>query len=415
MRAPILWITPWWPYPPTDGARMASRALLRGLSLQGEEIVLAALSPVGINPREVEDLERDYGVKQVSVIHLPNKLSFATLRNLARLRGGRLAPLTYARFFDQGLVNMLKTIIESNSWNAVVGEGLHTAALLRPLIKSGTPFFYRAQNCESELWKQRSDSAKGRPIFSFVMRKLFAKEAEAVRVLEMETCATADTVLTISNTDAEVLSPWCKVPPVVIPVGLRFTPPPLFKTNIPLSILFVGKLDWAPNRDGLEWFLQEIWPVVISNRDDIQLTVIGSGNNKWLRGYTSLKNINYIHHLKDIGPAYADSHLGLVPVRFGSGIRVKSIEAARFGRACLTTSIGNMGLPLLHNQSALVADTAEEWCSTLGSIDLAKLEVLGAEAWSTLKDYCSEERTAKLCVSTIKLFNTPRTSTSKAE
>jgi glycosyltransferase involved in cell wall biosynthesis len=396
MKAPVLWITPWFPHPPIDGARVASQSLLRSLSNLGEEIVVAALSPTEIEISSLQAFEQECGILRSTIIPISSKYSLNTLRYLWN------APFTYARFFTPKILTTLENLIVSMPWKAVVAEGLHTATIASRIVTSKTslPFIYRAQNAESELWNQNSTFLSSIPLcFRPIIRPIVRFEAKRVAQLESSVCHLASKILTVSDVDAKILSKWCcdNCPPVTVPVGFSFPKPPKWEKDDTLRLLFIGRLDWPPNRDGLSWFLTEIWPYVLSTRQNIHLTIAGSGAGRWLNNYKTMHNIEILSHLKNVAPIYSKCHLAIVPVRFGSGVRVKTIEAAQFGRPCLSTTIGTMGIPLTHDYSALISDDTDEWRKLITTISVESLEELGQQAWTSLRDYCNDSRSATDC------------------
>jgi len=397
MKAPVLWITPWFPHPPIDGARVASQALLRSLSNLEEEIVVAALSPTEIEISSLQAFEQECGILRSTIIPISSKYSLNTLRYLWN------APFTYARFFTPKILTQLETLILSMPWKAVVAEGLHTAATTARIVtaqKNSLPFIYRAQNAESELWNQNCTFLTSIPlILRPIIRPILKYEAKRVAQLEASVCRSASAILTVSDIDAKILANWCSNnnPPVTIPVGFSFSKPPKWDKDEPLKLLFIGRLDWPPNRDGLSWFLTEVWPYVLSARPNSHLTIAGSGGSRWLNTYKTMHNIEILSHLKSVVPTYSKCHLAIVPVRYGSGVRVKTIEAAQFGRPCLSTTIGTMGIPLTHDYSALISDDTDEWRNLISTISIESLEDLGQRAWTSLRDYCNDNRAATAC------------------
>src|ERR1035441_2729659 len=107
-----------------------------------------------------------------------------------------------------------------------------------------------------------------------------------------------------------------------------------------VELLFVGRLDWLPTHAGLTWFLEKVWPAVIEKREDLTLKIAGVGDGRWLDRFRSLSRIEFLGKVADIQPLYEASALAIAPLFQGSGTRVKILEAARYGRAVLTTTLG---------------------------------------------------------------------------
>ena len=66
-----------------------------------------------------------------------------------------------------------------------------------------------------------------------------------------------------------------------LPIGVQIQADQAFEESPSArgrQLLFVGKLDWAPNREGLEWLLRNVWPQVAERAPDLKLTIVGSNS-----------------------------------------------------------------------------------------------------------------------------------------
>jgi glycosyltransferase involved in cell wall biosynthesis len=106
------------------------------------------------------------------------------------------------------------------------------------------------------------------------------------------------------------------------------------------TLLFVGSLDYGPNRDGLSWFLDAVWPRLASARPGLRLLVAGPG----ARGLRPRPGLELLGPVATVTPLYEAASLALAPIRSGSGTRVKLIEAAAHGVPFVTTGLGAEGL-----------------------------------------------------------------------
>ena len=93
----------------------------------------------------------------------------------------------------------------------------------------------------------------------------------------------------------------------------------------------------------------------------------------------------------------------IVPIFYGSGTRVKAIEAARFGLATISTRLGVQGLDLQNQENVQLAETEAEWIQTLISFDSTRAKQLGANAFAALKNRFEEQNVAQILLRKIKL------------
>tara|TARA_B110000259_G_scaffold100592_1_gene115910 strand:- start:542 stop:1741 length:1200 start_codon:yes stop_codon:yes gene_type:complete len=143
------------------------------------------------------------------------------------------------------------------------------------------------------------------------------------------------------------------------------------------SLIFCGSLDYTPNKNGLLWFYEMIWPRLKSSIIGITLTVIGRNDHD--NAYAPLKTdpqINFIGEVKDVTTYYHKNNIAIAPLLEGSGTRLKILEAMSFGLPVISTSIGAEGINYTLNKNIVIANTLEEFELGLkvltSKIDLSK-------------------------------------------
>lgn len=136
--------------------------------------------------------------------------------------------------------------------------------------------------------------------------------------------------------------------------------PPRRLSDEPVRIGVIGS-DNAANRDGLRWFLDNVWNSGLSEQD-AELVVAGSLGQALAepiaRGSAKVRCLGVVQPLDAF---YDQVDMVINPVRFGSGIKIKTIEAFRFGKPMVVHSHSTQGLSEAANESVFVADTAVEF------------------------------------------------------
>jgi glycosyltransferase involved in cell wall biosynthesis len=128
------------------------------------------------------------------------------------------------------------------------------------------------------------------------------------------------------------------------------------------SLIFCGSLDYAPNKNGLLWFYETIWPKLKMTVEGITFTVIGRNGHD--NAYAPLKidpQINFVGEVLDVTPYYHKNNIAIVPLLEGSGTRLKILEAMSFGLPVVSTSIGAEGINYTLNKNVIIANTLEEF------------------------------------------------------
>lgn len=144
-----------------------------------------------------------------------------------------------------------------------------------------------------------------------------------------------DGIVTIQWDDADRVRRWSDAPVVTAPPTFEWRPPDPGGTGC----LVVGS-GALPNVDGLRWLLADVWPLVHAARPDASLSVVGSVGTQ----VRAPSGVRILGEVRDIDAHYRSSAVVLVPLRVGSGLKVKLAEAICHGRATVTTSVGAQGL-----------------------------------------------------------------------
>jgi glycosyltransferase involved in cell wall biosynthesis len=149
-------------------------------------------------------------------------------------------------------------------------------------------------------------------------------------------------------------------------VDTSYYSPDLVTREDTLSLVFIGDLLWLPNRDGILWFLDKIYPVLKSKFTDLKCYIIGRGGDN-LRNL-HLNGVITPGYVKDVRPFMANASCIIVPLRIGGGMRVKILESLAMGKGLITTSIGYEGIEAIPGRDLLVADTPNEFIEATSRI-----------------------------------------------
>ncbi len=125
----------------------------------------------------------------------------------------------------------------------------------------------------------------------------------------------------------------------------------------PDTLLFAGSFNHQPNVQGLMWFLDQVFPRVLSLRPQVRLLVAGSGNLEPIRPRMTHPNIEILGFVPDIVSLYDQCAVLICPVLSGSGIRVKLLEAFATGIPVVSTGLGAEGFVQTNEPVCAVADT----------------------------------------------------------
>lgn len=172
-----------------------------------------------------------------------------------------------------------------------------------------------------------------------------------------------DLVYAISEKEKEKIARFNKKVKVLLPE----IPSTGNKANLKAKkLFFVGLLTWYPNKQGISWFIQEIFPQLKKEIPDITLDVVGDYSSRWkLPKYDGVKFYGY---QKNLRPFWKNASVFIVPLWYGSGIRIKILEALANGIPVVSTNKGAEGLPDNLKKKVLIADTSKEFKATIQKI-----------------------------------------------
>ena len=217
------------------------------------------------------------------------------------------------------------------------------------------PCITDTHNVEYDMWYRFYQQARG-----VVTRAYYWYQFQLLRRDELAACREGDALLTTSERDMDVFKKDLPDQSIhVVPNGVdleHFAPPAV--EPVPNSIVFCGLMNYLPNAEGMTFFLDRVFPLIQREVPEATLTIVGSGASRALQRRASDRVI-VTGYVPDVRPYVARGQVYVVPLLVGGGTRLKALEAMAMRKAIVTTSVGCEGIDLVHEESALFADTPE--------------------------------------------------------
>ena len=147
-------------------------------------------------------------------------------------------------------------------------------------------------------------------------------------------------------------------------------------------VLFVGNLSAGEaNRDGLLWFVNDVWSEVLSRRPECVLRVVGKGAESVLSGIIGDESIQAVGFVEDIAHEYLGARVAISPIRFGTGTRIKILEAMSYGCPVISTPEGWEGISATPGRDLVEARDASEMAEEIAKMiaDRAWADRIGSQ------------------------------------
>jgi len=364
-RLGLLWLAPFVPYPHHHGGAVRLYNLLRHLG-NSYDIHLLCLADSLPTKESLAKLHRH--CRTIRVV----------LRPTARVRWRpQLAPPAVIlndsaqlrqevhNLQGEGVVDLLQ--LEYTSMAAYVAQSGETPAILTVHQLSSLAAL-RRWRIERNLHLRLRSLAAAATFYAFERRVL----------------PHFDRVITVSEVDRQILARWLPERRLeVIPNGVDcqyYTPDPYtsacsgvkhgsaeYCSDADKNILFMGNFGHPPNVDAVLYFVREVWPRLRSSFPEVTLTILGALPPDEVRKLHSHR-IAVTGRVEDTRPYLARSRALVVPLRFGSGTRIKILEAFAAGTPVVSTTLGIEGLLATPDRDYLLADSPLEFVAQLSRI-----------------------------------------------
>lgn len=380
MRPRILFLTTELPWPTDGGGKLRTAETLACL-LRFAEVRLLSLSESPRAEEEARALRAALpGLEVEPPVAHPVRIRrrpLFLLRTFA-LQALRREPYLTAKFASRAYLRRARELAAAFQPELVWCDHLNVfPAARRIAAEAGLPLVLDQHNVESDLFVRAAGAGWLAPLARW--------EGARVRRFEVEALRAADRVIAISGEDAARFHEMSgreavTVLPSMGELGEAPAPPPASE-----RVVFLGTLSWPPNAEGVDWLAREVAPLAPA----LRFLVGGRGLSPAIARRAREANIDLAGWVEDPTAFFRSAGAAVVPLRSGSGIAMKLLDAMRAGVPVVSTSSGARGLPLRHEKELLLADDAEAMAAALRRLvadeELRRRLVEGA--WAYLESH----------------------------
>ena len=356
----ILFLTQIVPYPPDSGPKVKTFHVLRYLAERGHQVTLAtfvrahekpaldhlarycaAIQPVALRRSRVYDLRAYVEGLRTGLPFLITRDDFAAMR-------ARIAQLATEPF----------DIVHADQLN------MAQYALQFRRVPHRANLVFDAHNAVYEI------VARARQTAPFFAQPMLALEARRLEQYEGDIVARFDQTLAVSEIDRRALirAAGRDAPIAVIPIAVDCAHlQQVARDATSQNILTVSTLFYPPNADGVRWFLREVFPRVRAQLPNTTVAVVGPRPPRDLveLGARDPAHIRVPGYVPDLQADFERAAVMVVPVRAGSGMRVRILEALARGMPIVTTTTGVEGIDAITGEHLLVADEPAQFADAV--------------------------------------------------
>lgn len=351
----ILFLTAEMPYPPIGGSKIRAYNIIRGLSARHEIHLCTFVTPE--DEKHADEL-RPY-CKTIETVKFTPPRPAAIKKALGLLR---LMPDYLASYMSRDMENLVETLLLRTSFDILHVEAITMGiyGMRKKRGGSGRPFRVLGEtDCISENYRLESVIEKR------LRRKLFMRlQSFKMGALERKLYKSYDRCILVTESDRrQVIKRVGPRPGIeVVPTGVDpefFSPGSETPTECP-SAVFTGLMSYSFNNDAALYFLSEVYPSIKKRVPEFKIFFVGLNPSEKLKGFARRdENVVVTGYVPDIRPFVRRAWIYVSPLRYGTGLKDKILEAFAMGKAVAASTVSCEGIEYQDGRDALIADGAE--------------------------------------------------------
>ncbi|MCS6859889.1 MAG: glycosyltransferase [Abditibacteriales bacterium] len=352
----ILLLTPDIPFPPYGGGQLRCFHVVKELAARHEVFL------VGINrckePEGISEIANYCAavraVRPYEPRYQPPRL--AALRSLHwRLHELRRAPEPFRWAYSPEIVSLIQRVLREWKPDVIQVESTMMAQSLLQMQRASSPLrALMMYDVVAQIERQKIALVQ-----SWRERWKRWLDWQKAMAMEKRICHAFDLCFTMSEADRATVRQWYgRADVLVSPNGVDvqlYQPLPPLAANAKPEILFTGYMAYTPNHDGAQWFCRDILPLIHRQMPEAHFTIMGRSPKPEVAALAS-ERVTVTGEVPDALPYFRRAAVCVVPLRMGSGTRLKILEAFALGKAVVSTTVGAEGLEVVPGQHLLIAD-----------------------------------------------------------
>lgn len=366
----ILWLSHLIPYPPKGGVLQRSYNLLKEIS-KNHDLTLMAFNQSGFLKSSLPNVESPELFAEAELKKICGRVYFFEIPENRIPLGRELVALK--ALISGSAYNMqwlkcdkvrskIKRVVENQNFDLVHIDTISLCVYKDLFV--GIPVVLNHHNFESEMLFARAQNQK-----NIIKRTYFNLEARRLRESEVLYCKGSDLNIVCSDGDRDLMRSIVGAGNfITVPNGVDVD---YFYPNeevevIKNSILLVGGMSWYPNREAVEYFLKEIWPLIKVEIPGMTVDIVGRSPSDEIKKLVDQEDSVFLQGFVDDVREYLwRCNFYLCPIRTGGGTKLKILDALASGCCIIADPFSCLGIEVDNNSNVLFASEPEDYVKLL--------------------------------------------------
>lgn len=378
------------PYPSKDGGCIAISNILDMLVSTDQIEVFHFTLATHKHPFEIkaypQELRNKARIEAIDINTKPNV--FNALKCLLQNKSYNVD-----RFHDKAVERKLTSILEAHQFDTAVLESIYLLPYLHLFKNKQIKTVVRTHNAEHQIWEAMAENSN-----SVLKKWYFNQLTNQLKDFEKSESAKVDGIIAITEKDAGFFNK--NVPNVqTISLPTSFEINNIHQDYTLNDFYFLGAMDWAPNSEGVQWFLKKVIPNGFHGKNKFFLA-----GRKLEKNHIQHPDVEVLGEVNSATDFICQHGICVIPICSGSGVKIKLLENMSLGKPIITTSEGARGVDVAHKKEVLIANTPEEFIRQMKLLqsDIELRKYLGKNAQSFIQDNFNQTTLTKKLIEFIK-------------
>ena len=340
------------PYPADSGVKMRAWLVLKHLAQRHKVTMICYAEEAQLgSPHLQQACESVHAIKPLAKVG-PISLYVRMLFGLFSAE-----PFAIKRRYSKEYNDQVKKVLQEKNIDLIVCDSLYQAVYV-PEKKYKT--LLNEHNIESVIIERYAELEKNS------LKAWYARyELKRMKQFEEKIWNSVELILVCSDIDKAQVQGRCSLAKIEIVANGVDLPALTAEEEEPFRLTYTGLIGWHPNEDAVMYFAKEMYPLIKQAMPQVCWWIVGKGPSAAVKQLANEGSITVTGAVERIEPYIKRSAVIVVPLRIGSGTRLKILEALAMKKAVVSTSIGCEGLEVEHKKNILIADTYQDFANAV--------------------------------------------------